>query len=90
MFTYNMNKIFYSYGDCYPKSVGGRLFAVMWILVGMCIISIFTAALTSSLTALSLETKVNLPGAKVGTVHLEECRVVNDVFVSLAEMCRGG
>jgi len=37
----------------------------MWILVGMVIISIFTAALTSSLTTLSLETKVKLPGTKV-------------------------
>ena len=55
-----------SYGDRYPRSIGGRLFAVMWILVGMVIISIFTAALTSSLTTLSLETKVKLPGAKVG------------------------
>lgn len=34
--------------------------------MGMVIISIFTATLTSSLTTLSLETKVNLPGAKVG------------------------
>lgn len=55
-----------SYGDRYPRSIGGRLFAVMWILVGMVIISIFTAALTSSLTTLSLETKVKLPGTKVG------------------------
>ena len=54
-----------SYGDRYPRSMGGRLFAVMWILVGMVIISIFTAALTSSLTTLSLETQVKLPGAKV-------------------------
>lgn len=53
------------YGDRYPRSIGGRLFAVMWILVGMVIISIFTAALTTSLTTLSLETKVKLPGAKV-------------------------
>lgn len=54
-----------SYGDRYPKSVGGRLFAVLWILMGMCIISILTATLTSSMTTFSLEAKVKLPGTKV-------------------------
>ncbi|XP_058972265.2 uncharacterized protein [Pocillopora verrucosa] len=53
------------YGDRYPKSVGGRLFAVLWILIGMCIISILTATLTSSMTTFSLEAKVKLPGTKV-------------------------
>ena len=55
----------YSYGDRFPLSVGGRLFAVLWILVGICVCSIFTAALTSSLTTLSMETKIALPGTKV-------------------------
>ena len=55
----------YSYGDRFPQSVGGRLFAVVWILVGICLCSIFTAALTSSLTTLSMETKIALPGTKV-------------------------
>lgn len=53
------------YGDRFPLSIGGRLFAVVWILVGICVCSIFTASLTSSLTTLSLETKLNLPGSKV-------------------------
>ncbi|KAK2569379.1 Potassium voltage-gated channel subfamily A member 10 [Acropora cervicornis] len=53
------------YGDRFPLSVGGRLFAVVWILVGICVCSIFTAALTSSLTTLSMETKITLPGTKV-------------------------
>lgn len=53
------------YGDRCPRSVGGRLFAVLWILVGICVISIFTASLTSTLTTLSLQTKIALPGAKV-------------------------
>ena len=33
--------------------------------MGICVCSIFTAALTSSLTTLSMETKINLPGTKV-------------------------
>ena len=53
--------------------------------MGMVIISIFTAALTSSLTTLSLETKVNLPGAKVG-------RQLQNLFAPAAsyETNRGG
>ena len=38
--------------------------------MGMVIISIFTAALTSSLTTLSLETKLSLPGAKVRRITI--------------------
>lgn len=56
------------YGDRCPQSVGGRLFAVFWILVGICVCSVFTASLTSSLTTLSLETKISLPGARVVTL----------------------
>ena len=36
-----------------------------WILVGICICSIFTATLTTSLTTISLDTKKSLPGSKV-------------------------
>ena len=55
----------FRYGDRCPQSVGGRLFAVFWILVGICVCSVFTASLTTSLTTLSLETKISLPGARV-------------------------
>lgn len=85
------------YGDRYPKSVGGRLFAVLWILLGMCIISIFTATLTSSMTTLSLEAKVKLSGTKVvvlvgsiemvtGIQHqasLTRVRTVGDIYEHL-------
>lgn len=53
------------YGDRAPKSLQGRAFAVIWILIGICIISIFTATLTTSLTTVSLENKISLPGSKV-------------------------
>lgn len=61
-----------SYGDRCPQSVGGRLFAVIWILIGICVCSVFTAALTTSLTTLSMETNINLPGAKVCFFLLQE------------------
>jgi len=56
------------YGDRAPKSILGRTFAVAWILVGICICSIFTATLTTSLTTISLDTKKSLPGSKVGVL----------------------
>ncbi|XP_078348134.1 uncharacterized protein LOC144633195 isoform X1 [Oculina patagonica] len=56
------------YGDRAPISVLGRSFAVAWILVGICICSIFTATLTTSLTTISLDTKKTLPGSKVGVL----------------------
>ncbi|EDO38516.1 predicted protein [Nematostella vectensis] len=56
------------YGDRCPKSIQGRAFAVIWILVGICIISIFTATLTTSLTTISLDNKISLPGSKVAAL----------------------
>ncbi|KAK3715206.1 hypothetical protein QZH41_007816 [Actinostola sp. cb2023] len=56
------------YGDRAPKSLQGRAFAVLWILIGICIISIFTATLTTSLTTVSLENKISLPGSKVASL----------------------
>ena len=55
----------FRYGDRAPQSLLGRFFAVVWILLGICIISIFTATLTTSLTAISLDTTKSLPGTKV-------------------------
>ena len=55
----------FSYGDRCPKSIAGRLFAVVWILTGICMCSIFTAMLTTSLTTISLDTNIPLPQAKV-------------------------
>ncbi|XP_068674888.1 uncharacterized protein [Montipora foliosa] len=57
------------YGDRAPRSVLGRMFAVIWILNGICICSIFTATLTTSLTTISLDTKKSLPGSKVGVLE---------------------
>ncbi|KAL9955906.1 hypothetical protein ACROYT_G037305 [Oculina patagonica] len=56
------------YGDRCPKSVSGRLFAIVWILTGICMCSIFTAMLTASLTAISLDTEIPLPQAKVAAL----------------------
>lgn len=56
------------YGDRCPKTISGRLFAIIWILTGICMCSIFTAMLTTSLTTISLDTMIPLPQAKVAAV----------------------
>ncbi|XP_046855928.1 uncharacterized protein LOC124449029 [Xenia sp. Carnegie-2017] len=57
------------YGDRAPRTLLGRGFAVFWIMLGICICSIFTATLTTSLTAISLEEKKTLSRAKVGALR---------------------
>ncbi|XP_066025124.1 uncharacterized protein [Pocillopora verrucosa] len=47
------------YGDKSPKSLPARIFSIVWILVGLIVMAIFTANVTSALTALSLENKTS-------------------------------
>jgi ABC-type amino acid transport substrate-binding protein len=60
------------YGVADPKRPLARLVAVMWTIVGISFVSMFTAALTSQLTVRSIESKItgvqDLSGAKVATV----------------------
>lgn len=60
------------YGDKSPKSVGGRIVALVWMFAAIIIISSITAAIASALTVGQLETKVkglnDLYSANVGTV----------------------
>lgn len=60
------------YGVAEPKRPLGRAAAVMWTIVGVSFVSLFTAALTSQLTARNIESKItgvqDLSGAKVATV----------------------
>ncbi len=61
------------YGDKSPKTVGGRLVALVWMFAAIIIISSFTAAIASSLTVTQLGgsiTGVNdLYSVRVGTVE---------------------
>ena len=43
-----------------------RIFAIVWVLVGLVITSIFTGVVTTSLTAITLSTDVKLYGTTVG------------------------
>lgn len=59
------------YGDKTPKSIVGRLCALVWMFAGIFIISYFTATISSSQTVSNLENKFNEPhdliGKQVGT-----------------------
>ena len=43
------------YGDKAPKSILSRIFAMIWIQVGLIIMAVFMASITSELTTVSLE-----------------------------------
>ena len=49
------------YGDRVPKTLGGRLMAVIWMFSAILIISSFTASVTSTLTLARLESNVSGP-----------------------------
>ncbi len=60
------------YGDKAPRAILGKLFAMLWMLIGYFMFAYFTAAVTSSVTINELRGSINgpddLPGQKVGVV----------------------
>ena len=52
------------YGDKAPKSILARIFAIIWILLGVIIMQIFSSNITSALTTLSMK-PTYLEGVKV-------------------------
>ncbi|XP_066921300.1 uncharacterized protein [Clytia hemisphaerica] len=60
------------YGDKAPRSFSARLFGVFWILVGLVIISTFTATITTVLTTTTLTSETKLYGTRVGALNNSE------------------
>jgi polar amino acid transport system substrate-binding protein len=60
------------YGDKTPRSIGGRIVALVWMFTAIIVISSFTASITASLTVGSLEGAIqgpdDLPDARLGSV----------------------
>lgn len=60
------------YGDKTPITLAGRILGLIWMFAAIIIISIFTAAITSSLTVTQLTSAIkgpeDLPKVKVGTI----------------------
>ena len=50
----------FSYGDKSPKTVLARLYAIVWMLVGMILVSITTAKVSSSITTKQLRPQESL------------------------------
>jgi len=58
------------YGDKAPKSIIARIFAIIWILAGITIFSMYTATLTSALSSEVDRTKIDsISGKDVGVLH---------------------
>ena len=64
------------YGDKAPKTVGGRIFAILWMIFSIVFIAGFTATITTQLTLTELRGKVNgfndLYNVRVGTISGSE------------------
>ena len=55
----------FRYGDIAPRSVPGRIIAIVWTIVGLVVWGITSGALTSSITTKTLPTNFKLYGTKV-------------------------
>ena len=60
-----LTKLLFSYGDKYPKTFIGRVYIIIWTLLGLAITGIVTGSLTSSLNAASVAAKPKYPEDKV-------------------------
>lgn len=60
------------YGDVAPRTVGGRVLGLVWMLTALIIVSFFTASITSALTVGQLSNRIrnagDLSGTKIASV----------------------
>jgi len=60
------------YGDKAPRTLGGRMAAIVWMMVSIVLVSVLTASITTSLTISELSGKVrgagDLPSVRVGSI----------------------
>ena len=59
---------YFSYGDKTPRSLLARLFAIVWMVSGIILLSMFTAQVSSRLTAQELRSDHHLFGKKVDRI----------------------
>jgi ABC-type amino acid transport substrate-binding protein len=62
------------YGDKTPSTLSGRLIAIFWMIFGVILVSLFTATLTSSMSA----TRVNLDISNISDFNHLTCGVLQD------------
>ena len=57
------------YGDKAPRSIPARLFAIIWIYIGIVICGILTASLTTIIIESTTEEQPSMDGARVGVLQ---------------------
>lgn len=62
------------YGDKTPSTLGGRLIAIFWMIFGVILVSVFTATLTSSMSA----TRTNLDISNISDFNHLTCGTLKD------------
>ncbi len=92
------------YGDTAPRTVGGRIIGLVWMLAALVVVSFFTASITSALTVGQLSDRIrsaaDLAGMRVASVPdstsaawLERQRIgyskARDVDMALADLAAG-
>jgi len=84
------------YGDKVPKTLGGRLFSIIWMFIGIILISTFIATITSVLTVSQLEFSIKGPedlnSNRIGTIkyttseiYMQSNRIVYIAYDSVEE-----
>ena len=66
------------YGDKAPKSIQARIFAIIWIVIGITTFSLITATLTSVIVAINSSPPPTMEDANVGVIqhHLYESMLI--------------
>jgi hypothetical protein len=90
---YYLRVFSYRYGDRSPRGYAARVFAILWVLVGLVVISITTGVITTSLTAITLSTDLQLYGAKVRYIFtlidwFYQCHRATHARLQNVETCR--
>lgn len=66
-FITSLSMILFRYGDYVSSSNLAKALMIWWILIGLCIISIFGGAVSSGMSVSAMDTKYKLYGTKVLT-----------------------
>ena len=75
------------YGDISPSTVISRLFAVVWILVGLVSSAILIGGITTALTTASVLNDAKLYGTQVRTCAFVANTVLRCCVVALLQFC---
>ena len=68
------------YGDKSPRTVGGRIIALLWMFTSIIILTSFTATIVSSLTVASAKEEVTITSMKYKRVGVIPGSIANDIL----------